>query len=193
LGLPTSRYVLAQATADRRKNLGRIVEAWSAIAPVVPDDIWLVVTGNPGRSHIFGQTAPSLSGPRIRQLGFVAEEALPVLTAGALVFLYPSLYEGFGLPIVEAMAAGTPVITSNTTSMPEVAGPAAMLVSPQSQQDIAAAMLSLLQSHELRERSRQAGFENARRFSWDRASREILEILQRCATEPAIDGRGGSR
>jgi glycosyltransferase involved in cell wall biosynthesis len=186
LGLPTSRYVLAQATADRRKNLARIVEAWNAVAPVVPDDIWLVVTGNPGRSHIFGRKAPDLNGPRILQLGFVAEEALPVLTAGALVFLYPSLYEGFGLPIAEAMAAGAPVVTSNTTSMPEVAGQAAMLVSPHSPKDIAVAMLSLLRSPALREQYGRAGVENARRFSWDRAARETFAILQRFAAEPSL-------
>jgi glycosyltransferase involved in cell wall biosynthesis len=183
LRLPSRRYVLAQAGADRRKNLVRIAEAWSAIAAEVPDDIWLVVSGNPGRSHIFGQNAPTLTGPRILQLGYVAEEVLPVLTAGALAFVYPSLYEGFGLPIVEAMAAGTPVITSNATAMPEVAGRAAMLVSPHSTEDIAAAIVRLVKSPELREQHRRAGLENARRFSWDRAAQETLEILQRFAPE----------
>jgi glycosyltransferase involved in cell wall biosynthesis len=181
LKLPTRRYVLAQATADQRKNLRRTVEAWSAVASAISDDIWLVVTGNPDRSHIFGPSRPPPPGPRIFRLGFVSEEDLPVLTAGALGFVYPSLYEGFGLPILEAMASGTPVITSDITALPEVAGGAALLVSPHSVPDISGGIIRLLESGELREKHRQAGLANAHRFSWDRAALETLEILERFA------------
>lgn len=176
LGVPAPRYVLAQATSDRRKNLGRIVEAWTAIAAHVPDDVWLVVTGSQGRAHIFGQ-GERVHGPRIFHLGFVSEDHLPPLTAGALAFVYPSLYEGFGLPVLEAMAAGVPVITSDIAPILEVAGSAATVVSPSSTQEIAGAILKVVTSPELRHRQRQAGFENARRFSWDRAAQQTLQIL----------------
>jgi glycosyltransferase involved in cell wall biosynthesis len=177
LGVPAPRYVLAQATSDRRKNLRRIVEAWTAIAAHVPDDVWLVVTGSQGRAHIFGQ-GECVHGPRIFHLGFVAEEHLPPLTAGALAFIYPSLYEGFGLPVLEAMAAGVPVITSDIPPILEVAGDAAIVVSPSSTQEIAGAMVRVITSPELRHRKRQAGLENARRFSWDRAAQQTHQILQ---------------
>jgi glycosyltransferase involved in cell wall biosynthesis len=117
-------------------------------------------------------------GPRIFHLGFVAEEHLPPLTAGALAFIYPSLYEGFGLPVLEAMAAGVPVITSDIPPILEVAGDAAIVVSPSSTQEIAGAMVRVITSPELRHRKRQAGLENARRFSWDRAAQQTHQILQ---------------
>lgn len=179
LGLPTDRYVLAQATSDRRKNLARIIEAWAAVAPMVADDIWLIIVGNMGRAHVFGRPDAPTHGPRVLQLGFVSEECLCALTAGAIAFLYPSLYEGFGLPVLEAMAVGTPAITSAVTALPEIAGDAAILVSPVSSQEIATALLRVLESRELREKMRQGGLQRARRFSWDRAAQETLRILQR--------------
>lgn len=186
LDLPSARYVLAHATSDRRKNLPRIIEAWTAIAPKVDRDIWLVVAGDMGRAHIFGGYEPApVLGPRIRQVGHVPEADLPPLMAGALAFLYPSLYEGFGLPVLEAMAAGTPVVTSEVTALPEVAADAAILVSPHSSDAIAAATLRIIESAELRERLREAGFRRAQAFSWDRAARETLQVLQRFVPFPA--------
>jgi glycosyltransferase involved in cell wall biosynthesis len=185
-GLPSRRYVLAQASSDRRKNFRRVVEAWTAVAAKIPDDVWLVVTGSQDRSHVFGRSEP-VDGPRICQLGFVPEEHLPPLTAGALAFIYPSLYEGFGLPVLEAMAAGVPVITSDIPSIREVAGDAAILVSPHSTQDIAGAIVRIATSSELRQRHRQAGFENAKRFSWDRAAQQTLHVLQTFA-RPVTSG-----
>jgi glycosyltransferase involved in cell wall biosynthesis len=181
LKLPTRQYVLAQATSDRRKNFSRIVEAWTAVAGHLPDQVWLVVTGNTGRTHIFGDGLPPETGPRIFRLGFVSEEDLPPLTAGALAFLYPSLYEGFGLPVLEAMAAGTPVITSNSSALSETAGGAAILVSPQSVNELAAAILRIVDAPEIRARLTSAGLDHVRQFSWDRAAEETLEVLQRFA------------
>jgi glycosyltransferase involved in cell wall biosynthesis len=186
LGLPTDRYFLAQATSDRRKNLARIIEAWVAVAPMVADDVWLIIVGNMGRTHIFGRPDTAAYGPRVLQLGFVSEESLCALTAGAIAFLYPSLYEGFGLPVLEAMAVGTPVITSTVTALPEIAGDAAILVSPLSSQEIAAAMLEVLGSSELREKLRYGGLQRARQFSWDRAAHETLRILQSCLPQQSV-------
>lgn len=185
LNLPSPRYVLAHATSDRRKNLHRIVEAWTAVAPKLEPDIWLVLAGNMGRAHIFGSHGSATDlGPRVAQLGFVAEEDLPPLMAGSIAFLYPSLYEGFGLPVLEAMAVGAPVVTSNATALPEVAADAAILVPPTVTGAIASAILQVVESAELRRHLQGAGFRRAQVFSWDRAARETLQILQEFVPQP---------
>ena len=106
----------------------------------------------------------------------------------ATAFVYPSLFEGFGLPPLEAMACGTPVVCSNTSSLPEVVGDAALLVDPRSDGDLAAALRSLLDDEELRARLRAAGPARARLFSWERTARETLAVYREAATQ---QGRGG--
>src|SRR5262249_54349142 len=113
--------------------------------------------------------------------GYVAEEQLVGLYQGADVFVYASLYEGFGLPIVEAMACGAPVIASNVASMPEVAGDAALLVDPRSDAELSAAMLRLAGSPDERARSRAKGFERAARFTWRRVAEATRDAYRRCA------------
>jgi glycosyltransferase involved in cell wall biosynthesis len=171
LELP-ARYVLVQATADRRKNLARTLEAWRAAAPSLPADLHLVVSGNMSRTHVFGEGAINLDGPRIRMVGFVAEEHMAPLMAGAEAFLFASLYEGFGLPVLEAMAVGTPVITGDTTSLPEVAGGHALLVKAADASSIAAGLVQLINDAGLRERLRGAGFAHAKGFTWDKAAQQ---------------------
>jgi glycosyltransferase involved in cell wall biosynthesis len=116
--------------------------------------------------------------PGVRYLGYVAEQDLPGLFAGATAFVYPSLYEGFGFPVAQAMAAGTPVITSSVSALPEIAGGAAILVDPRSEEDLRAAMQQLLTSPSERGRRIELGRENARRFSWVECARQSLRFFE---------------
>jgi glycosyltransferase involved in cell wall biosynthesis len=110
--------------------------------------------------------------------GVVPDKDLPALMNGALMFVYPSLYEGFGLPVLEAMDCGVPVITSNVSSLPEITGDAAVLADPCDVESLAEAMQSLIESEEARASLRSRGLSQAARFSWERASRETLHIYQ---------------
>ncbi len=184
LDLP-ARYVLVQATADRRKNLARTLEAWRRAAPRLPDDLHLVVSGNMSRTHVFGEGAVNTDGPRIRMVGFVAEEHMAPLMAGAEAFVFASLYEGFGLPVLEAMAVGTPVITGDTTSLPEVAGGHALLVQAKDPDSIAAGLLQLMLDASLREAMARAGLVHAQRFTWDEAARQYGALFARLSTTRA--------
>jgi glycosyltransferase involved in cell wall biosynthesis len=115
----------------------------------------------------------------VRYLGYIPEDELPGLTAGATAFLYPSLYEGFGIPVAQAMAAAVPVITSNTSCLPEVAGDGALLVDPRSPAEIQAALEKLLTSQSLRDQLRAAGADRARRYRWDACARQSLDFFRR--------------
>ncbi len=177
LGLPPT-YFLLQATSDRRKNLAGALAAWAAALPHLPAGLELVVTGNLARTHVFGDMGPIGEAPRVKLLGYVEEEHMGPLLAGAQVFLFPTLYEGFGLPIVEAMACGAPVLTSAATATQEIAGEAALLVDPTSVDDIAHGMRKLALDASLRARLVAAGQERAKLYSWDDAARKYRELFR---------------
>jgi glycosyltransferase involved in cell wall biosynthesis len=120
---------------------------------------------------------------RIRYLGYVRLDHLPALHSAATAFVFPSLYEGFGLPVLEAMACGAPVLTSNVSATAEVAGDAALLVDPQSQDEIREGMRRLLADAQLRGDLAQRGIERARAFSWQRAADETHAVYERAAGE----------
>ena len=176
LQLP-ERYLLLQATADRRKNLARVLEAWSLVQNRMPADIALIVSGRVAGSHVFGAAAALPDTPRTRFLGFVEDADLGPLIGGATGFLFPSLYEGFGLPIIEAFACGTPVITGNTSAMPEVAAGAAILIDPTSTFEIGEAMLRLVADEDLRADLSRRGLARASDFSWDRAAAQYQTLF----------------
>jgi glycosyltransferase involved in cell wall biosynthesis len=116
---------------------------------------------------------------RIVFTGFVPDQDLCVLYSGAKAFIFPSLGEGFGIPVLEAMQCGTPVITSNVTSLPEIAGDAAILINPRDGDELCQAMLNFLTDEDLRDRLKQKGIERAKQFSWSKCARETVEIYQK--------------
>jgi glycosyltransferase involved in cell wall biosynthesis len=118
---------------------------------------------------------------RIIFTGYVPDEDLSALYSGAKAFIFPSLQEGFGLPILEAMQCGTPVISSNATSLPEVAGEAAILINPYDKDELSQAMLNLLSDENLRNELTQKGLERAKQFSWSKCAQETVEIYQKIA------------
>ena len=177
-GLP-EHYILNIGTLEARKNLPRLLEAY-AIARNKGLTHKLLIGGAKGwrLSNLAGIVAKHKLEQDAVFLGYVEDTDLPALYGRAEFFVYPSIYEGFGMPILEAMACGTPVITSNVSSMPEVAGDAALLVDPLDVDEIAAKMLELAGSTELRGRLREAGLARAGRFTWEETARRTLAVYQ---------------
>lgn len=179
----TQPFILSVGTLQPRKNYSTLIEAYShlhrnAAGRIVPP--LLVIAGNKGwlYQEIF-QTVERLGlDDQVRFLGFVPDEDLPALYNAAEVFALPSLYEGFGLPVLEALACGTPVVTSNVSSLPEVAGDAALLVSPHDVEGLTQALYRALTDPELRTRLRERGLTQARKFTWQQTAETVLGIYR---------------
>jgi glycosyltransferase involved in cell wall biosynthesis len=170
-------YVLAAGTLEPRKNLLRLLEAWSRLSPALHDTHDLVLVGPTG-----WEGDPILARARAdgaRLTGYIPDDELAALYRGCVLFCYPSLYEGFGLPVLEAMNTGAPVITSNLSSLPEVVGDAAVMVDPLSVDAIGQAIARLLADPDERARLRTAGAARAATFSWERTARELRGVLRR--------------
>lgn len=173
------RYILNIGTLEARKNLPRLLEAY-AIARSKGLDLKLLIGGARGwrLSNLAGLIEKYKLENDVVFLGFVEDADLPILYSRADFFVYPSIYEGFGMPILEAMACGTPVITSNCSSMPEVASDAALLVDPLDVTDIAGRMLELGGSQDLRGRLRSAGLARAARFTWRETACRTMDVYR---------------
>jgi len=169
-------YILSVGTKEPRKNIKRLIEAFVSLGR---SDIELVLVGK----HGWGEKIVEM-GNQIRELGFVDDEDLSILYSGAEAFVYPSLYEGFGFPVLEAMACGCSVITSNISSLPEVAGEAALLVYPKETKEIANAINTLLNDDKLRQKLVKNGLEQAKKFSWEKTAKEMLKIYQSLIKNP---------
>ncbi|HEY4825109.1 MAG TPA: glycosyltransferase family 1 protein [Solirubrobacteraceae bacterium] len=163
------RYVLTVGTADQRKNLAALSIAARRLAEIGVD----LVRAGDARPH-FVQPA-AVAG--VRSLGYVDEHDLPGLYAGASAFVLVSLYEGLGLPCLEAMASGVPVVAARRAALPETCGDAAILVAPEDHQAIAQALERAVDDEQTRRRLRAAGLERAASFNWDRAARELHSLL----------------
>lgn len=181
-------FFLAVGALEPRKNLGRVLEALGILAGENRRDAPLLVVAGPA-GWKFGATENDAlctgMAERVRFLGFVPDADLRALMSAARGLLYPSLYEGFGLPVVEAMAAGLPVVTSRTGALLELAEGAALLVDPLDAGSIAAAMRRLLDDESLRRRLSELGRVRAAEYSWERTARETLEVY-RAAVERGV-------
>lgn len=178
------RYVLAAGTLEPRKNLVAVLRAFRRVAEAVPD-VDLVIAGGRGwRNDAFeAELGGARVADRVRLTGFVSDERLVDLYAGAACFVFPSLAEGFGLPPLEAMACGTPVIASDCTALPEVVGDAALLVDPQDPRTLAAQVLRVLEDSQLAAGLREAGLERARDFTWAATATATARIYKEALTE----------
>jgi alpha-1,3-rhamnosyl/mannosyltransferase len=177
LGLPDS-FVLSVGTLEPRKNLARLVEAYAGLPAAVRDAHPLVLAGPKGWEidDLLAELAAQEAGVRV--LGFVEDEDLAALYSLCTVFAYPSLYEGFGLPVLEALAAGAPTVTSSVSSLPEVGGDAAVYVDPLQVSEIRGALEELLGSPERRAQLAARGRERAAGYSWDRTAGVVLDALE---------------
>jgi alpha-1,3-rhamnosyl/mannosyltransferase len=176
---PSERpYVLYLGTIEPRKNVDTLLDAWEGFR--LHGDFDLVIAGASGWSGAKTLARLAARPKGVRYLGYVPEDELPGLTAGATAFVYPSLYEGFGFPVAQAMAAGVPVITSNASCLPEVAGEGALLVDPRSAGELRNAMEKLLESAELRRELGAAGSARARsEYRWSVCGRKSIEFFHR--------------
>jgi alpha-1,3-rhamnosyl/mannosyltransferase len=175
---PAKPYVLFVGTIEPRKNLDTLLDAWRALQPDLREHFDLVIAGPQGWNS-------SSTMARVRQestyLGYVPEADMPGLVAAATLFIYPSLYEGFGFPIVQAMAANVPVLCSSTSCLPEIGGDAAVYVDPLSPSEMAAQLTRLLESPEERSRLARLGRARAECYRWERCGKESLEFFQEIA------------
>ncbi len=176
-------YLLYVGSLQPRKNLTRLVQAFArclSYSEDVTGQLMLAIAGSPAWLSDSILREPQRLGiaGRVRFLGYVDSVDLAALLSGAAAFVFPSLYEGFGFPVLEAQACGAPVLTSNTSSLPEVAGEGAWLVDPTDVDAIADGMRRLLCDEALRRSLIERGYANVRRFSWRRAAAETLQVIE---------------
>jgi glycosyltransferase involved in cell wall biosynthesis len=190
----TYPFVLYAGSVAPHKNVTRIIEAFSALKTELDKedklkDVKLIIIGDDlsGRPDLRRTVIRSGMQNDVRFLGFVPIEVLRVFYDAAKVFVFPSLYEGFGLPPLEAMAHGTPVITSNTSSLPEVTGNAAVLVNPENVFEIMRGIHCALVDNALREKLKQRSYEQSARFSWELSVRRIQQVYREVAGQGASD------
>lgn len=176
--LPES-FVLYVGTLEPRKNLTTLLESYRLVAQQHPAP--LIIGG--GKGWLYGPVFKRLEElglqDRVHFVGYLEEEELPLWYAAATVFVFPSIYEGFGMPPLEAMSCGTPVVTSNTSSLPEVVGDAGLMVSPTDVEGLASAILRLLQDVGVRAELRERGFQQAKKFSWRTTAERTVAAYER--------------
>lgn len=172
-------YLLFTGSLSPRKNLERLLQVFATIQDKVEYD--LVITGGKAwKQRTIFQVLEELGlEKRVHILGFVEDEDMPLLYKGARVYIYPSLYEGFGIPVLEAYNAGVPVLCSNVSSIPEVAGEAAVYFDPTNNEDMAQKIVDAVNNDALLAELKEKGAARAQEFSWKRSSQQIIDILRR--------------
>ena len=181
-------FILFVGTIEPRKNLLTLVRAFAEVLRNRACETQLVLAGSEGwltgELHDFLRTAEV--SERVRFAGYLADDDLRALYSSCRIFVYPSLYEGFGLPLLEAMRCGAPVITSNIPSIRETVGDAALLVSPTDVHELAGSLMQLIENQSERERRSAAGKQHALKFSWDRAATATLKVYRQLAIDSSV-------
>ncbi len=180
-GLSYQQYILVVGTLEPRKNLQLVFAAYSKLPDALKKRFPLVVVGMRGweTEKIDESLAVLLSGGYVKILGYVLSEDLPLIYAGAKLFVYPSLYEGFGLPPLEAMASGVPVITSNRSSIPEVVGSAGVQIDAEDAMGLKHSMLELLDDENKCQVMRLAGLEQSKKFTWEKCAAATVDVYKK--------------
>jgi glycosyltransferase involved in cell wall biosynthesis len=179
LNLPTRNYFLYVGRQDPYKNLQRLITAFSALPHRNDYELWLAGPYDKRYSPLLEIQAQELGiNHLVKFLNYVSSDELPIIINQAIALVFPSLWEGFGLPVLEAMACGTPVITSNISSLPEVAGDAAILINPYNPGEITAAMTTIINDSETRKQLSEKGLKRANQFSWEKTGLATVEVLK---------------
>lgn len=179
-GLRYQGFVLMVATLEPRKGIDVLLDAWDRLPIALRQQFPLVLAGSSGwrNEAMLARVARMQAEGTVKRLGYVSSEVLPLLFSSAAVFTYPSVYEGFGLPVLDAMRSAAPVICRAGTSMAEFAEGSCLLCEGGSAEELSAHLLTLLEDPQLRERWGQRGFEQSQKFSWARCARETVEVYQ---------------
>lgn len=175
-------YLLFVGIIEPKKNLERLVQAYTLLQKdaIITKDTQLVIAGGEGwfSERLYRKVQESELTQQIVFPGFIPDEHLPALYSGAALFVFPSIYEGFGLPVLEAMSCGVPVVTSNVSSLPEIAGEAGFLVDPRQPETIARGIAAVLSDLQLQEQMQAKGYRQAQKFSWQRTAEETYRVYQ---------------
>ncbi|MEH1855885.1 MAG: glycosyltransferase family 1 protein [Nostoc sp.] len=180
LNLPTSNYFLYIGRQDPYKNLHRLINAFAALSNSDDYELWVAGPIDPRYTPTLKAQVEELGiTNQVKFLEYIPDSELPKIINQAIALVFPSLWEGFGLPVLEAMACGTPVITSNLSSLPEVAGDAAILINPYNTGEITEAMQSVATDSVLRSRLSSQGITHSQQFSWEKTGKATTEVLSR--------------
>ncbi len=183
-GLTYNQYFLCVSTIEPRKNIEALISAYMRMSKATRMRFPLVLAGGFGwHCDQLKLSIERLHDEGVKHLGFVSQYVLPLLYNGARCLVYPSFYEGFGLPILEAQASGTPVIASRTSSIPEVASAKALLISPDNNDELSQAMIRAIEDEGWLDNCSKAGLEKAGEFSWDKCAEATIEVYKRVAQQ----------
>jgi glycosyltransferase involved in cell wall biosynthesis len=181
-------FFLSLGRLNRRKNLERLLEAHAQVRATRGVDVPLVIGGklDYGFQEVVGRCNLTGEASGVRFVGLIPDAALPAFYSAAACLVYPSLFEGFGLPVLEAMACGTPVVCSSRSALPELVGDAGLLVDPENVDALSQAMARILSDRDLREELGQRGLARSRQFSWAETARRTLAVYREAVREGRV-------